>query len=655
MYKKLTWTIFIISLFLCPVKMLAQKVDRIQIIQQRLEDISVSVPGITQNVNLQLNNVPFRDYINALNKANKLSISIDPQLTFVVSETLNNVPAANVLAFLAKKYNLDINTVGSIIYITPYITPVQIVPALAKDIKVKYSQLENTLSLDLDNDSLDAVAKKISIVSGKNVQVPIAMQSKKVTGFFATAPFDAALEKLAFVNEIKMVKTSDNFYLFQPLDPDEQLYINGDKNTSSKRTYKPANGMPNNGGMGNSTTGNSSAIGLFVKTLNGEKLISVDATNVPIADLVKQASQESGKATVTYSDIKGNITLHLNDVSFDNFLALMFKGTDYTFHLENNIYMIGDSKLEGLRVSKAIQLQHRAIDTIVMMIPTEWKKGIEIKEFREQNTLLLSGASSRIAEIESLIKQLDILVPVVLIEVTLIDVHKSRTIATGISAGVSDSVKTGGTLLSGMDFTFSARSINGLLDKVGSLTSVNLGHVVPNFYVNLKALENNSNVDVRSVPKLTALNGHTATLSIGNKVYYKNTTQNVIPSSATTVTTLSNTYGESEANLKIAIKPLISGDDQVTLGINIDISDFTSLPTDGSPPPTATSKFQSSIRVNNEDMIVLGGIERTERSDSASGIPLLSRIPILKWIFSSKKKSNGKIVTLVFIKPTIMR
>jgi len=646
MYKIFTCVLFVSVLFFCPVKILAQKMDRIQIIQQRLDEVAMSVPGLNQNVQLQLTNVPIRDYLNALSKANKLSISIDPQLTFVVSETLNNVSATNVLVFLAKKYNLDINMVGAIIYITPFSVPVPVIPVTAKDIKVKYSQLENTLLLDLKDDSLEAVAKKISVVSGKNVQVPIAMQNKKVTGFFASAPFDATLEKLAFVNEIKLVKTNDNFYLFQPLDPDEQLYINGDKNTSSKRIYKPVNaGGPMNNG----------AISLFTKTVNGQKLITADATNVPIADLVSRASQELNVATVTYSDIKGTITLHVNDISYESFLNLLFKGTDYTFHSENNTYMIGDSKLEGLRTSKAIQLQHRSIDTIVAMIPTEWKRGVEIKEFREQNTLLLSGASSRIAEIESLIKQLDMLVPVVLIEVTLIDVHKSRTVATGLSAGVSDSVKTGGTILSGMDFTFSARSINGLLDKVGSLTSVNLGHVVPNFYVNLKALEKNSNVEVRSVPKLTALNGHSATLSIGNKVYYKNVTQNLIPSSATTITTLSNSYSESEANLKIAIKPLVSGDDQVTLGINIDISDFTSIPTDGSPPPTATSKFQSSIRVNNEDMIVLGGIERTEKDDSSSGIPILSRIPILKYIFSSKTRTNGKIVTLVFIKPTIMR
>jgi len=112
---------------------------------------------------------------------------------------------------------------------------------------------------------------------------------------------------------------------------------------------------------------------------------------------------------------------------------------------------------------------------------------------------------------------------------------------------------------------------------------------------------------------------------------------------------------ESDANLDIAIKPVVSGDEQVTLGIKVGIVDFTSIPTDGSPPPKSTSKFETSLRVHNEDTIVLGGIERTEIDDTVSGTPILSRIPILKYFFSSKSKSTKKVITVLFIKPTILR
>jgi type IV pilus assembly protein PilQ len=643
MHKRITLLLFILFI---AARCFSQAADRIGTIEQRLNALAVNVPGLNETVQLNISNVGIQEYLSALAKANGLSINADPKLNFKLNNTFNNVTAINVLTFLAKQYNLDITTVGNIIMVTAYQDPNQFVKAPPKEIGVKYDQLTNALTLELNNDTLGAVARKITQVSGKNIVVPNSLQTKRVSGFISQAPFETAMDKLAYSNEMKMVKTNDGFYLFQPLNDGEELYVNGDKNTDVRRTFKPAAGS--SGGTGGS-------INLFSKTVDGRKLITADATNASIADLIKNASQELGKNYFLYTDIKGTITTHISNIGYDDFLSSLLQGTDYTFRQENNVYMIGDSKLEGLRTVKAIQLQNRSIDTVVSMIPADWKKSVEIKEFREQNTLLISGSSSRITEIESLVKQLDVLVPVVTIEVTLIDIHKNRSVATGIAAGVSDSVKTGGTILSGLDFTMSANSVNSLLDKVGGITSVNLGHVVPNFYVNLKALESNNNVEVRSVPKLTALNGHSATLSIGNTVWYKNINQNIIPSSATTITSLSTTYSKSDANLSIDIKPVVSGNEQVTLGIKVDISDFTSIPTDGSPPPTSTSKFESSIRVNNEDMIVLGGIERNEKDDNSSGIPLLSRIPVLKWIFSSKTKTNSKIVTLVFIKPTILR
>ena len=643
MHKKFTRFIFTGLLFLLPCALLAQQ-NRIQALQNKLDSLSKTVPGLNQKVQLQVVGGSIQQYLSGIASSNGLSISVDPKLNFNINDAFHDVTASNILVFLAQKYMLDITVIGSIINVTSYQDPAQFIKPPLKEINVKYNSADNTLSLSLDNDSLVAVARKITRISGKNIVIPNSLQAKRVSGFIANAPFETAMDKLAYANEIKVIKTSDNFYVFQPLDENEELYINGDKSTSVRKIFKPTN-----------NTGSPGATGVYSKTINGQKLISADAVNSPIIDLVKRASQELGKNYSVYSDIKGTIEIHVTDISYETFLSLLFKGTDYTFQSENGVYLIGDRKLEGLRTFKAIHLQNRSIDTIMSMIPADWKRGIEIKEFREQNTILLSGSSAQITEVENFIKQLDILVPVVLIEVTIIDFHKSRSVSTGISAGVSDSVKTGGTVLPGINYTFSANSVNGFLNSLGKITSLNLGHVVPNFYVNLQALEANNNVDIRSVPKLAALNGHTANLSIGSKRYYKNTTQNLYASAANNTSVFTNNYTPVDADLSIDIKPIVSGDDQVTLGIKVNISDFTSIPTDGSPPPQSISKFETSLRVHNEDTIVLGGIERTEIDDNSSGIPILSRIPILKYIFSSKTKSTSKVVTVLFIKSTIIR
>lgn len=622
----------------------AQGTDRMQLLQQKLEQLATTVPGLNQKVQLSINNVSLQDYLGALSKANGISLSVDPKLNFRINNSFTDVTAINVLIFLARQYNLDINPVGAILVIGPYQDPNQFIKPPLKEISAKYNAATNSLSLELNNDSLTTVAKKISGISGKNVIVPASLQGKRVSGFIAAAPFEQTLEKLAYTNELKMVRTSDNFYLFQPLADGEELYVNGDRSTGVRRTFKPVNPGTTGGGMN-----------IFSKMVGNQKLLSADVTNGNILDLVRAASQEMNKSYFLYSDLKGTITVHANDLSYDDFLSAIFRGTQYTFHAENGIYMMGNRQLEGLRTNKVVVLQNRSIDTVMAMLPKEWIKDVEIKEFREQNTLLLSGSAPQIRELEAYIGQLDKIVPMVMIEITLVDINKSRTVATGIKLGVADSaVKSGGTLLSGFDFSFSASSINSLLDKLGG-SYANLGHVVPNFYASIKALESLNNVEVHSIPKLTTLNGHTATSSIGSTSWYLIQTQNVIPSLSSPTINYTQQYNHVDANMIINIKPIVSGDDQVTLGIKIDITDFNGTPPTNAPPPTSTSKFESIVRAHNEDMIVLGGLERTIDSDNSSGTPILSRIPIIKWLFSTKTKTHQKVVTLVFIKPTIIR
>jgi len=616
--------------------------ERVRRVEERLRNLAITVPGLNQKVQINLSNVSAQEFLRALAQSNNLNINIDPNLNFKVFNNFTNETALNVLVFLTKEYGLDINLIGSIMSVVKVQEPIQRIPV--KEINASYNAQSNTLSVELNSDTLSKVAKKITMVSQKNVVVPSALLNKTVTAFLADAPFEDALNKIAFANDLKMVKTNDNVYVFEALAEGEELYINSDRTTAIRRNPKPLN-MGGNAAPGNFRLSN--------RIVEGKPLVSVDAVNVPIVDLVKNAAQEINASYFMYSNIAGNITSRVNDISFDNLLTSVFQGTEYTYKVENGIYLIGDRRVEGLRSHKLLKLQNRSIDTIQNMIPMEWRKGVEIKEFREQNTILLSGSTPQIAEIEAYVKQLDKLVPMVLIEVTLIDVRKGKSVKTGITAGVSDSVKRGGTVFPGLDYTFGANSINDLLGRLGRNNSVNIGRVTPNFYVRLSALETNSNVEVRSVPKLSTLNGHVANLSIGSKRYYVNKTQNVIPS-LTTQTTITEQFVPVEANLEVKIRPIVSGDDQVTLNIKVDISDFIGDPPDNAPPPTSTSKFESIIRAKNEDMIVLGGLERTETVESGSGVPFLSRIPILKWLFSSRTKSNSKVVTIVFIKPTII-
>ncbi|WP_216657905.1 type II secretion system protein GspD [Sphingobacterium shayense] len=627
--------------------------EQFQQVEQRLRALSVTVPGLNEKVKLSVSGVSIQEFVRALAESNGLNINVEPELQMSIVNNFQNETALNVLLFLSKNYQLDVQVVGSIMSITQMRGIEPVVPP--KQIKVTFDATDNSLAYELEGDNLADVAQAISSVSGRNVVIPVNLQQQTVSGFIAAAPFEVALEKLAFTNNLRYNRTRDGVYVFEGLIPGEELFINQQKETAVRYRSNIAQQGGGVEAMQGVTTGTPGVFTVYGEQQQEGKRFTIQAENTPIADLIKRAAQDAEVNYFIYSTIQGQVSANVRDVSFEDFLVSIFRTTPYTFRKENGMYMIGDRKMEGLRDSRIIQLQNRSLDTVLAMIPTDWRRDVEIKEFKEQNMLLLSGSSPQIREIEEYVKRIDKLVPMVLIEVTILDIQQGNTVKTGITAGIADSTTTmGGKILGeGIDFTFGSGGINRFLSQIGRNNSFNLGRVSPNFYVTLKALEENQNVNMRSVPKLSTLNGHNASLSIGSKRYYRTETQNVIPS-LTSQSIVTEQYTPVEANMAIDIRPVVSGDDQITLDIKVDITDFVGGTSPNEPPPTSTSKFESIVRARNEDMIVLGGIERMEDSNNGSGVPVLSRIPILRWLFSSREKTTRKVVSVVFIKSTII-
>ncbi len=149
------------------------------------------------------------------------------------------------------------------------------------------------------------------------------------------------------------------------------------------------------------------------------------------------------------------------------------------------------------------------------------------------------------------------------------------------------------------------------------------------------------------------MNGHETKLSIGNTEYYLEEQLNIIGTQNPQSTKI-DTYKPVEAELSVIITPIVSGDDQITLEIEVNQSDFTARISTTAPPGKVSRTFKSQIRVKNEEMILLGGLEENRTNKTSSGTPFLSRIPILKWFFSTKTDEKSKSKLNIFIKPTII-
>ncbi|QLE03135.1 general secretion pathway protein GspD [Galbibacter sp. BG1] len=295
------------------------------------------------------------------------------------------------------------------------------------------------------------------------------------------------------------------------------------------------------------------------------------------------------------------------------------------------------------------------MEALVNILPEEIKDELDIKIDFELNSFLVSGPASNINRFKAFIKQIDKPVPVILIEVMILEVNRSATVETGISMGIGEEpTNTQGEIFPNANVQFGAETINRVIGGWGSFGSINFGQVVPNFYATVKALERNGNIKIRSTPRLSTLNGHKADLSIGETTYYVVTNQNFYGSQIPQSSEIRN-YQPIDAELAISIKPLVSGDGQITLDINVIQSSFSGERIEEDAPPGINSReFSSIIRVRDQDLVILGGLEEKAKNDSGSGVPILSRIPVLKWLFSSRTRENSKKKLTILIKPTVI-
>lgn len=625
--------------------------DRFTLLGRHLQALADSTaPGLNQRANLSVTGVSIQEFLRGLAATHNLNVSIDPALQVKVSNNFTDVKVVDLLLFMVREYDLDVRVTGNIIAFYKYVPVLVAKPVLlAKKLRLSYDGTQDRFTADLAGDSLSSFVKQATQLTKRNLVLAPGLGNHLITGYVEALPLGQALDRLAYANGLRLVRVDDQSYVFQSTEP----AATSAPATRAARPGRPAAGS----GAGLSNPGRSSLSGADVAVAtaaDGQPRVSIDADNVPIGQLLTDVSLDMGVNYVLFSELTGNTTMHIRQLAYADFLALLLQGTTHTFEFTSGRYAIGGRALEGFRRSKVVKLQFRPADKLDEVIPAELKKGVEIKVFKELNSVILSGSPPQMDEIEAFLKSIDKPVVNVLIEVIVAELRRGHTVSTGISAALGDStIKTSGSVFPGLDMTLSSKSINSVLSRLSSRGLVDLGRVTPNFYVTLQALEQNSYLNLRSTPKLATLNGHEASLKIGQSVYYVETVQNV-SGGVTPIITRSQVFKQVSADLSIKINPMVSGDENITLTVDAQFSDFIDPVIVGAPPGNATRQFTSMIRVKNEDMIVLGGLEEVRKTRSGSGVPILSRIPILRWLFSSRRSAKQTNKLLVFIKPTIM-
>ncbi len=599
----------------------------------KLDDLAKNHKGLDNTLQLNVSSLQLSELVNSIALENNLNISVDPTLNQLISYNFFDAQVKDVLVFLYLNFEIEYEFVGSIISITKRTAeekPVVLTPP--HKIDIQYNPANTFLSLNLKNDTLWKVTEEITKASGKNFVVDPDIRSNAVNAYLLNRPIDEVLNMFVKSNGLLLTQEEDYYRLSkgQPVA------------TVPQTPRGSANYSPN------------SKSGDFVLTKNDVGTIDVFARNVDLGELIQAAAEETGVHYVVYSPLKGKVNLDIQDVRFDDLLDMVFTGSEYSMRNDDGIYVIGENKSENFRISELIRLENRTIESVKTAIPKDMLAGIEVLEFEELNGLIVTGTAQKIRQLKSFISMIDVVVPMVQIDVMILYSERSSNMSMGVKAGVKDApTATSGTVFPEVNMELGAQSINNILNAITGFGFVNLGQVTENFYMSINALEGNNVIDIESTPKISTLNGHEASISIGQQQYYRENQITVQSSAINQGSTESRTFKATNADLSVTIKPFVSADEYVTLTISVQQDDFTAPSELGAPPGKTTQNFESMIRVKNGELILLGGLEKKKKADSGSGVPFLSRIPVVKWFFSSREKEKEKSKMHILIRPVV--
>ncbi len=697
----------------------AQEYDeqRIQTIQNQLTALTIDIEGLDERIDITMQQASLATFLVAISEVHNINIDANPQLQNIrIINNFKDVTVADVLLYLCKTYDLSIDFTGTILYIKLYDEPVE--EPEERVIPISFDPTTQNLTLELKSDNLSEAFTLIADQSGKGLFFTPDLGNQNISVFIKDLPFDIAMEKLAYSNNILVTKTKDGTYEFEAFQPSAN-------NTTGGTISRPA--RPRRASF------------FFEINDSAARLLNVDFENVAIADIVYDIGNALELNIFTASPLStaGIASVKAKNISFDELLTKIFEnhrlsGTNhksnsgnnngsrgnqanatpqdrFTYKKENDVYYFGTYQQLTLRSAEVIPLRYRSLGLLSdpqssgrqagrptsafgaspnlvgfgnqsnnnqngrgnssgqnsgantveadlsALIPEDIKQDLNIIADKELNSFIVSGASSDIDRFRSFIEEIDRQVPIVIVEVMILEISKNATIDAGIEWGIgTEPTQTQGNLFPNTDIILGAETVNRILGRIGGSSFFNVGQVGSNFFARLHASETNGDFKIKSSPRITTLNGHRAYFSNGQTSYFEVRQSSFIGTQNPTISE-SSYFQAIDAELSLDVLPFVSADGEVTMDLRVIQSSFSGERiSENGPPEISSREFTSIIKARNNDIIVLGGLEEQVDNDSGSGVPFLAKVPIIKWLFSKRTRTATKSKLTVLIKPTIL-
>jgi general secretion pathway protein D len=298
-----------------------------------------------------------------------------------------------------------------------------------------------------------------------------------------------------------------------------------------------------------------------------------------------------------------------------------------------------------------------------------------IQAYPPTNSIIISAPEPVYRSLRTVIDALDQRRAQVYVEALIVEITAGKAAEFGVQWNAGTNVGNGQTVFGGTNFsTTPASNIFGLASNgiAGVGAGLNLGLIrgsitipgvtdangqpitVPNLQLLARALEGDSDANVLSTPNVLTLDNEPAKIVVGQNVPFITGTYTPVAGSATSPF---QTIERKDIGLTLSVTPQVSEAGAVKLKISTEVSNVTQDKSLVQSADIITNKrsLDSTVLVDDGQIVVLGGLIQDDQSGTVDKVPLLGDIPYLGALFRYQSRNHKRTNLMIFLRPVVLK
>jgi len=419
-----------------------------------------------------------------------------------------------------------------------------------------------------------------------------------------------------------------------------------------------------------------------------QKRISISTKDtMSFQDLFELLNRQYNLNIIVANGVTGGTSIHLNNVPLDEALETLTAENGLSFTRKGEIIVIhpagygGDPEesnrtgMPGPRIdTEVFRLNFIDAETAKTLIEPFLTPSIGQANFvKEGNLLVVSDVPPAIRQVSALIAELEKEMPQIRISVKIMLINRSDTDSQGFdwvtrfrASGAARPItfpfdrRSGGGIFRPENNPFSGDTLES---SSGSEFSPNSSFPyaskddftfgilsAADFSLLVEFINSQTDSELKSEPEITVLHDKTAKIINGKKIKIPTYSQNLQYG----ITTISG-YEDIQTGTNLEVTPHVLDEDSVRLKVMSEVSEITGFRGEFNEiPDVETRNVDTEVNLENGKTLIIGGLVRTIKRNTESGIPFLKDIPILGYFFRYSSEVTEKDDMIIFITPRII-